>query len=420
MTHHTDTVVIGAGIAGLAAARTLHDAGGAVVVLEARHRLGGRIHTDRALGFPVELGAHWIHGAYRNPIAALARRWRLRTAPTTHPFIALPTAAEVPALLEQAFPCLLARAQELAWHQERDLPLGEALQRLVAGCPSQLRSVRLGLDWLSLVMGTDAACLSARHWDQDLDLPGPDLVLLDGYDALVQRLARGLEVRLGEAVRQVEWTPEGVWVESTQATYRAAAAIVTLPLGVLKAGSVRFVPPLPARQQRAIARLGMGVLDKVVLVFARPCWPAAGEHLANPDRRPGELAGFSSLLPHLGAPVLVGWVAGRQAQALEDADDAEAVAWAMRTLRRLLGPGLPDPVHTRVTRWGSDPYARGAYSHLPAGACGADYDALAVPVSPRLHLAGEATHRRYPSTVHGAYLSGRRAARRVLRLVRPH
>ncbi len=414
-----EVLVLGAGLAGLAAARELRRAGRRVRVLEARSRIGGRIHTDRSGSVPIELGAQWIHGSVRNPVADLAHALGLKLVATDHPALQVArggAARSGPPFGE--FAKLVARARRLARRSRRDLPLGEALRRVVAAADGGGRMeeiVRSGLAWLSLVMGTEAEDLSARHWDQDRELPGPDLALPEGYDRIPRALAEGLEIHLDEPVQAVVWDARtGVRIETARGCHAAEVAIVTLPLGVLRAGQVRFVPPLPESKRLALDRLGVGVLDKVVLEFPRVFWPADGEHLGNPDPHPHELAAFTSLVPTAGAPLLVGWASGRRARELEGLADEIVVERALRTLRRLLRRRVPDPERVWIARWGADPFARGSYAHIPLGSTGRDHDRLAAPVGGCLLFAGEATSRSFPATVHGAYLSGLREARRVL------
>ncbi|HYQ92254.1 MAG TPA: FAD-dependent oxidoreductase, partial [Candidatus Competibacteraceae bacterium] len=173
-------------------------------------------------------------------------------------------------------------------------------------------------------------------------------------------------------------------------------------------------PPLPPAKQAAIARLGMGALLKVALHFARPFWPA-------------EPAAFAAVFPRLpvfpyvlnglhvqSAPLLIAFAGGARAQALERQSDRVVVATAWHSLQRLFGQPIAPPDDVRVTCWSQDPFARGAYSYLAAGARLEDYDGLAEPVGQRLFFAGEHTDRDCPATLAGAFLSGQREAARLL------
>ncbi|MFW6197643.1 MAG: flavin monoamine oxidase family protein, partial [Myxococcota bacterium] len=196
----------------------------------------------------------------------------------------------------------------------------------------------------------------------------------------------------------------------------AEASVITLPLGVLQRAPELFEPPLPETKRTAVAGLGMGVLDKVVLRFPGVFWPEGYEHLGQAEAGMDDVGAFSNLVHHGRGPVLVGWMAGAQARALEACGQDVVVEHALRTLRRMFGRAVPEPEATWVTRWAADPFACGSYSHLPPGLDGSTYDALAEPVGRRLFFAGEHTHRAHPATTHGAYLSGLRAAREVMAL----
>ncbi|ACY14826.1 Polyamine oxidase [Haliangium ochraceum DSM 14365] len=415
-----DVIIVGAGIAGLGAARRLVDAGLRVLVLEARARIGGRIHSDRSLGVAVDLGASWIHGVTGNPITALARAHGVRAALAQHAAFDLWDAAGCRLALDERlnsfrdFQEVLAQATEQASRQDS---LAQALARVAPAMDAREQRLFEGWKtWLALVMGADVAALSGRHWSDDEELPGPDYVIPGGCDQLLPALADGVDVRLEHAVRGVRWSDDpsqGVEIDSERGSFRAARAIITLPLGVLASGAVHFEPALPPAKQRAIAGLGMGTLDKIAMRFPAPFWP---EHLSTLQmlaRVPDEPVGFLSLLPH-GAPVLVGFQAGAAAVTQERQSDDEIIARALGVLRRSFGGAVAEPESALVTRWHEDPWSRGSYSHVPPGASSVLYKRMATPLGQALLFAGEATSRAYPATMHGAYLSGLREAERVL------
>lgn len=412
--------VVGAGIAGLSAARALSAAGLEPVVFEARARVGGRIHSHRGPNFTADLGASWIHGATGNPIADLARREGIETIATRHEDRALYEGAG--RLFKEAedqgyrewFAERLARASERA-RAGPDRSLGSELLRGAEALPPRKRRyLEFGLRWLELIMGGPTDRLSLRYWDHDEELPGADRYFPGGFDAVTTALARGIDVRAGAAVRAIERSREGVRLELERGgRIGADACVVTVPLGCLRRGEPKFEPPLPAPVRAAARRLGVGTLDKIVLSFSRRFWPESTYLTALPTSLRECPAFFSPDAPGQ-APVLVGMVAARAAAALEGEPDDVIAEGALRGLRRALGGGVPDPEEVIVTRWGRDPFARGSYSHIPVGARPDDHDALARPIG-RVALAGEATHRRHPATAHGAYLSGLRAARQIFR-----
>jgi monoamine oxidase len=419
--------VIGAGIAGLAAARTLADAGAGVQVLEARPRIGGRIWTETSLGAPVDLGAAWIHGVRENPVTRLARAAGVPMLPFNHDNAIIYDSEgrelgdrEVE-LIERRVESALARAHDQAGRLDRDLSIGELVQRgltEVGGVPPFMER---GVNWaiasqITVERGADPDQISARAFWRDQGFEGGDALFPTGYAAILEGLADGLDIRTGMPVRAISYDGGRVEVETDQGTAAADAAIVTLPLGVLRAGTVRFSPPLPAAKQQAIESLRMGTLNKVALAFPHEAWPASYDLFGYTARMAGDWPEWVNLGRFTGAPVLVGLSGGSVAVALEAHDPGTIRSEAVAVLRRMFGARLPDPTAVTATRWARDPFSLGSYSYVPVGSSFKAYDALAEPVANRLFFAGEATSSRYPATVHGAYLSGVREAERVLSL----
>ncbi|MEN9933597.1 MAG: hypothetical protein RLZZ387_176 [Chloroflexota bacterium] len=420
-----DVIVVGAGVSGLAAARALADAGRRVIVLEARERIGGRVWTDRSWpGMALDLGASWIHGTQGNPLTALARKAGIVTAPPTD-YESLwryePGARELSdsadEALDENFEDLEERSAELADELRsdgEDISLQAAFDQLLAGrrlSQAQRRRLDYAINTsIEHEYAADASELSLLHWDQGEGFDGDDVIFPGGYDQVPSHLAAGLDVRLGHAVSRIAYGPRGVEVTTSRGTLRAERAVVTLPLGVLKRGAVTFDPPLPARKQEAIRRLGMGVLNKVYLRFPRAFWPREPHMLGYIAPRKGEWAEWLNVQRYLGKPVLLGFNAGSYGRQIEQLTDRQVVAAAVGALRDMFGPRVPEPEAALITRWGADPLAGGSYSFLAAGASPEDYDALAAPVAGRLFFAGEHTSRDYAATVHGALISGREAA----------
>lgn len=192
-----------------------------------------------------------------------------------------------------------------------------------------------------------------------------------------------------------------------------------MPLGVLKAGTVRIEPPLPARQQTAVERLGMGVLDKLALRFPAPFWPPGDAPFGVIAPEDSPLAGIEAYPVDglLNAPVLVLLYGGPRARRFAAlGSEAGLVTDAMARLRTVF-PTAPDPLAAVTTDWAADLWSRGSYSVMAPGSGLDDYRALARPAGPRLWLAGEATVDDFPATVHGAWRSGLRAARSAGRAV---
>jgi monoamine oxidase len=418
-----DVLVLGAGMAGLSAARELTRRGHRIIVLEARDRIGGRTWTDDTLGLPLDLGASWIHGTRGNPLTKLADEVGAKRVRTDYDNITRyasdgrQLSAREDAEIEEILETLAALIAEWQEEYEDDVSLQAAIQTYLKAedlSADTLRKVWYAVDTaIEHEYAADVAELSLYWFDNAEEYGGGDVIFPGGYGQLVSHLADGLDIRLGHIVRSVEAGSSGVRIQTDQGQFEADKAVVALPLGVLKGQDISFNPPLPAEKRRAMARLGFGVLNKVYLQFEQVFWEADAHLLGYVSERKGEWCEWLNLAPLVDAPVLLGFNAGRFGLEIESWSDGQVVASALSVLRRIYGPGVPEPRGWLVTRWGRDPFARGAYSSLMPGASPDDYDILAAPVGKRLFFAGEHTHREHPATVHGAYLSGLRTAEEV-------
>jgi monoamine oxidase len=194
--------------------------------------------------------------------------------------------------------------------------------------------------------------------------------------------------------------------------HRADAVVVTVPLSLLKRGSIRFEPALPAAMQDAIDRIGFGLLDKQFLRFDRPFWPTDVDWLEYLDTDAADWPQWVSLATDRRAPLLLAFTGGSTAQRVEERPDRAVVDDMVRALRGMFGRSVPTPTGWQITRWGRSELTRGGYSFNAAGMVPDDRRVLAEPFG-RIHIAGEATHVEHYGTVHGAYLSGVAAARRI-------
>ncbi len=421
-------IVVGAGVAGLGAARALVGAGHRAIVFEARDRIGGRVWTVELAGAPVDAGAMFIHGRVDNPVADLFEAWELEHAPRGWGLQPVFDARRGVALeggalrVVRAIGAFERASVTLADALPAEASLADAVAAHVGGLAAEDREVdRFAIEhlFLDLVESGPLSRMSLRHYvhSEFVELDGGDHVPARGFGAFVDRLAEGLDIRLSEPVRRIAHGEDGVSVTTTGGEYAASHVIVTVPLGVLQTGAIEFDPPLPERKRGAIDRLDTGNLEKVVLRFEEAFW---AEHDAGPTivyfgERPGERPGFLDLSAAAGEPVLVGLFGGQSARDLlaRERDD-RIVAEALAALRDVFGEDVPEPLASLVTRWHSDPHARGSYSYIPVGSDPDDMRALAAPVGQRLLFAGEATSPTAFGTVHGALWSGVREAERII------
>ena len=419
---NADVLVIGAGIAGLRAAEVLVANGRRVIVLEARDRLGGRILTDRSWGVPVDLGASWIHGVTDNPIAALAEAAGVQIRPVDYGSIVYGAdGARRPAGtlddLEAQVTQLLDDGREDS--PDTDEPLRAALDRAIEAAdldPSERLDIEMAVtESIEHEYAGDATELSAEHFDDGDDETGGDALIPGGYDQIVTAVASTVDVRVGHVVTKVDTSADRAVVSTAQGTFVADAVIVTVPLGVLKARSVEFLPPLSPAKSTAIARLGMGALSKTCLRFGSEFWPAEAELLdiVPAASRRGQWVESLNLTSLIGLPALMMFNAGKFARAVETMTRAEVIASASAALERAF-PGHPAPTGMLGSSWSTDPFSLGSYSFLAVGSSSADREALAAPEGRRF-FAGEACSHEHAATVHGAYRSGEAAANAVLR-----
>ena len=417
-------IVIGAGVSGLAAARLLVDAGSEVVVIEARDRSGGRLHTDRSLGTPVEMGANWIHGTEKNPVTALARAAGAKTFVTDSDDrmeVFRPGGKSVPddelEAAEVRYQRLLDRIDDDI-DENADIALGRAIE---ARDPAFLRDPLLGwvmTDETESDQGAPADAISAYWFDEDSAFEGPEVVLPGGYDAILAPLAKGLDIRLKTPVTRVSRVADGVVVESTAGRFEADHVVCSLPLGVLKAGNVVFDPPLPAPHADAIRRMGMGTVTRASIEFAEGFWPTEPHYFGHVAATRGR---WPTILNHraiTGRNILSAIATGPYA-VLADTMTPEALkADLLAALADLFGRKLPEPTGFVVSNWSRDAFAGGAYSVIAPGSTPADFATLAKGIDNRLFLTGEHTDFAHHATVHGAYLSGLRSAKAILALAR--
>jgi monoamine oxidase len=439
-------VVIGAGAAGLAAARALHEAGVDVDVLEARDRIGGRVFTitDPRTTRPIELGAEFIHGQApelqhlldeASLVAAdvCGTRWR-------------PTPSGLRPLtgfwdrLDRAMRPLDSESPLKGGHYV-DRSFDEVMRRRPGG--RRLASERtLARQYVEGFHAADPRLVSARAL-ADGGTPGSDIRerrlahVVDGYARVIEWLAEPLSsrIRLSSIVTAVRWKPRRVVIEvARRKPIIARAAIITIPLGVLQSapdrrGAIAFEPQLRAKAH-ALEHLAMGAALRVVLRLSERFWagePFARTHAAEGIERLSflhtndkDFPTWWTTYPFI-APLMVGWCGGPKARTLLEQPASTVTDRAIEALARQCGI-TPRRLRSMVEAawmhdWLHDPFARGAYSYQKVGGVDAPA-ALARPLAGTLFFAGEATDTEGATgTVHGAIASGRRAARQFLRAI---
>lgn len=414
------TLIIGAGMAGLAAAQTLRAAGYSSLLLEARDRAGGRVLSSYDLApHPVELGAEYLHGEYiitQDLIDKAGLRSLADHEGELFVYAGGRFLREEEAIEAGLYPDEEAIYEAVEAHieaEEADLTLARLAE--AEGVTAGTALYRLLDNYVASEYGGNLDEVGVYGLDE-LSYEGDgetDFHIQEGYGALLSTLSKGLNIRLNSPVKRVEWG-DGVRVETaTGERFEAWHVIITLPLAILQARDVEFIPALPDWKLAAIAGLGAGHVDKLILKFDAPFWPPDFAVLLT------DLDSSMWWRPGMGredeAPILTALIGGRAAQRFESLGEAEAIAEGLRDLEAAFGlSGLAQHLmEGRFIAWGSDPYSKMGYSYVPAGAVGLR-ERLAESIEDQLFFAGEATHPERAQTVHGAIESGQRAAEEVI------
>jgi monoamine oxidase len=425
-----DLAIIGAGAAGLLAAREAARAGLSVVLVEARDRFGGRLLTvvDPRTTAPIQLGGEFVHG--RPAITyALLREFGATVVDDSEGGFVFREGALQPTTVDpfELVTRLLATALERVEDQ--------SVEDLIARASKTGASAEAGAWTRHLVSGFDAADPSrasaravAQEWVGDASADGAQSRVLGGYAPLIAHLARTLDpvrvdVRLQTIVTRIAWDNRGVRVDATsrgrETTFEARRALLTVPHGVLAAGDIAFEPELPASTLDALAHIAMGPVVKLVLRFRTAVWETVNGGafrdgaFFNGD---GIFPTFWTQLP-IRANILVAWAGGTEAERLTTMSDEARTALALDGAGRYFGDAAAIEAEFECAYqhdWQRDPFSRGAYTYALVGGEGAR-EALAAPIENRLWIAGEATAGAGEGgTVAGAFESGMRAAREIV------
>jgi monoamine oxidase len=400
-----DVIIIGAGAAGLAAARRLMAAQVDVVVLEASDHIGGRARTIDGGGYPVDLGCGWLHSADQNPWVAIAEHLGLTIDRSPPPWA------------KQSFGQLFTADEQKAYRAA-----SAALEDRVAAVPADGPDVaaadmlEAGGRWNALLNavstyynGVELKDVSAQDFNNYIDTE-VNWRVREGYGTLVSTYGRDAPVVLECPVTSVNWSGEGVRVSTARGEISARAAIVAAPPTPIAKERLRFDPPLPDKVEAASV-LPLGVVEKVFLSFSEAeALPVDGHFFASIDRTD---TGSYHLRP-FGRPLIECFFAGELAHDLDQQGPGAFVDFAKQELASLMGEGVRAQLApVAQSAWLANPHIGGAYSHAKPGHAAARA-VLTAPVADRLFFAGEACSRESFSTAHGAYQTGIAAAEALL------
>lgn len=396
-----DVVVIGAGAAGIAAARRVIAGGKTVVVIEASDRIGGRAFTESdTFGLPFDHGCSWLQGPSGLPHVDLAHELGFELVDHDNAEDVFyvgdrPATRAEQSDYDRAFEQIQARLYGIG-----DVAASSRL-------PANLPYTAVAQSWIGpMDFGVDFADLSTG----DMNSYGSDAynyLVREGLGTLVAAHGRGVPVRTGVAATAIDWSGQGVRVETTDGTIQAGACIVTVSTGVLASGAIRFLPDLPVEKAQAIEDVPMGLLTKIALQFDGERFGLTDNDFltyAVPDEVPAEACYF--LTWPTGYDIAVGYVGGEFGWELSGASEAAAVDFALGEFANMMGSRARNHfVKGLMTDWATNPLTLGAYAAARPGRFEAR-KALATPLGERVFFAGEAVAGRYKALLSGAHLSG--------------
>ena len=413
-------LIIGAGIAGLAAAKKLKDKGFTVIVLESQEKIGGRLRTDRSLGIAFDEGASWIHGPNGNPITKLASQAGANTYLTDDDNLAVFDNNGT------AYSETFLDSQYNEFENALNAVLGAGTKRqsfqtiFNSLYPTQANN-RLWKYMLSAYLefdtGGDISKLSSKHFYDDEAFRGKDVIVINGYDKVANLLGEGLDIRLNSRVSEINYNETKSLVKVNGNSIEADYVIVSVPLGVLKNNSISFQPSLPALKLSAIQNIQMGNVNKFLFIWDTPFWDTNIQYIGYTPDTKGKFNYFMNMMKFL--PTINGLMTfafGDYATVTETMTDDQINSEVMAQLKTIYGNSIPNPTTMLRTKWGQNINTFGAYSFATNGTTSADFDTMATEINNKLFFAGEHTERDYRGTVHGAYLSGIREADKIIAL----
>ena len=411
-------LIIGAGIAGLAAGKKLKSRGFEVEILEAQNEIAGRLRTNRSLGLAFDQGASWIHGSRNNPITDLARQAGMNTSPTDDDSL-LAYDMDGSLINDNLFTQEERNFRNILNSLHRSGSLGRSFEEVFNSSYPNYINNRLWKFFLSAYLCFDTGDidkLSSLYYDEGEVFGGEELLAINGYDKIPHYLANGLNIKLNQRVNKIDYEGTKVKVYHNNQVTEGNYALVTVPLGVLKANRIEFKPALPQSMQTAISKVGMNCVNKFLLVWDRTFW-GQEQYLAYTPNIRDKFNYFLNLnknIPNANALMSFAYAdAGRQTEALSD---GEVIAEIMLHLKAIYGNNIPNPRAMLRTRWQADENSFGSYSYPTRDTEMKHFDDLAKAIGNKVFFGGEHTSRDYFSTVHGAYLSGLREADKIIAL----
>lgn len=412
-------VVVGAGISGLAAAKKLKEKGFSVIVLEAQDKVGGRLRSNRSLGIAFDEGASWIHGIDGNPITSLAQQAGMISFETIDENR---KSYDIGGIVRKANEYDAAE-DELYSILETMMNKGTASESFEAVFnrlyPTKAND-RLWKFLLSSYVTFDTGDLnklSSLLYNEGEEFGGIEKIASNGYDTIAHFLARDLNIHLNQRVSFIDYSEPKIKVTHNSTVTEADFVLVTVPLGVLKAGSIRFLPSLSDTKQNAIQKLGMNCVNKFLLRWDTAFWDDVQYIFYTPEVKDKFNYFVNVKKVHPNTNALMTFAYADYARQTESMTDPQITDEIMSHLRDIYGSSIPNPSNMLRTKWQTNENSFGAYSYTAVGSELKHFDDIAEQINDKVFFAGEHTEADYFSTVHGAYLSGIREADKIIDLL---
>jgi monoamine oxidase len=411
-------IVVGAGIAGLAAAKQLKEVGFQVTVIESQEKVGGRLRTNRSLGIPFDEGASWIHGIKGNPLIDLSTKAGATSIQTDDSdFVAYNVGGTEysDAVYTKAEDNFYNILETLMKKGSKDVSFETVYKANYPNLVNDKLYKFLVSSYLTFDTG-DLDKLSSLYYYEGETYDDNEKLMTDGYDHIPNYLAKDLTIKLNERVSKIDYSGTTAKLTTNNGSYEADYVLVTVPLGVLKKNVIAFSPALPTQKQEAINKIGMNCVNKFIFTWDKTFWDDTLYIAYTPEvvDKFNYFVNVNRLKAN--SNTLLTFAYAQFARDTESMTDAQIIDEMMKNLRDIYGNNIPLPKTMQRTKWQSNPNTYGAYSYTAVGMEMTQFDDLAAAVNNKLFFGGEHTHIDYFSTAHGAYLSGLREADKIMAL----
>ncbi len=412
-------IVIGAGISGLVSASTLIQKGANVIILEAKNYIGGRIRTDRSLGTPFEYGAGWIHGPSKdNPIRNLAER------ANSSLFVTDDDSCELFNLSGNDIDEKVWDEIEETWEEiiydEIDSATEGSILDVINEYDSNIWSDP-NIRWVfsayeEFNYGGPVHEISAGLIKEMSGFPTADLIFKDGYDKIINLLAKNLQIQTNSNVKSVNYSStNNITISTISKNYDCDYVICSVPLGVLKFNSIEFNPSLPRYKQDSIENVGFGTVTKLALKFKDQFWDSDVQYYYTVTQETGRWPVWMNYRTFSKDKILMGLCMGDYAKQADLMLNEELIEDGLKVLKNVWEDDVGEVQNVLRTSWLNDPFTKGAYSFPRVDNSEEDFENLAESVDNRLFFCGEHTDLEYLGTTHGALYTGIRAAKEVIK-----